>query len=456
MKSFATSNRRMVRALRRGFTLIEIMVALTIGLVFLAVLVSFIAISMRMVYKNVSLQDATTSTRMVQEYLSREISQAVSVPDFYTESVAGSNKFAEIRYRVLVGPTGKVVADTLRSSNTIVLACPGDLAPKAGDFLMITTPNVGADGARIIQVDDPRTPGLAGNVTVTLSDTINALTLAAAVHSDLEKDTNLAFQRERCFRVNPPDAGSPVCTMEWLETTRSYTPASGGTPATAFDPPGLVICTKVDANNRYLFSREPAVKTATEEPGLIWEMNYLSGESNSLVGNVVGGMKGAYMASHTEGMIMPKSNNPLGTGGIIVTKKSTSTTSTTSTTTTSISTTTTSTTSTTTTKTTSTSTTKTTSTSTTKTTTTKTTSTSTTSKSTTSIPTTSTTKTTTTSTTSKSTTSIPTTSTTKTTTTKTTSTTTSKTTSTSTTSTVSTTTSTTTSTTKPTTSIVDG
>jgi len=441
------------QSLRRAFTLVEVLVAASISLVFLALLFGIVALSLRVVYKNVSLQDATTSTRLVQEYLSREVSQAVRVPDFVNESGTGSNNYSEIRYRVLIGPTAKVVADTLKSSTTVVLACPGDLYPKAGDFLMVSTPDFGANGGRIVQVDDPRTGGMAGNVTVTLTASIASLTTSTALQSDIKANSAVSIQRERAFRVNPPDSGASVCTLEWLETTLSYTPASGSDPATSFAPSGMPLCTKVDAANRFLFSREPAVSTATEEPALIWHMNYLSDQSSKLLGvfsstmgSLVGGSSETYMASHSEGLIMPKSFNPLGTGGInfkLDSTSSTTSTSTTSTTSTSISTTTTSTTSTTKTTTTKTTTTKTTSTKTTSTTSISTTSTSTTSKSTTS--------TTSTSTTSKSTTSTSTTSTTKTTTTKTTST--------STTSSVSTTTTSTTS--KPTTTtttsiIIDG
>ncbi|OYV03676.1 MAG: hypothetical protein CFE26_20895, partial [Verrucomicrobiales bacterium VVV1] len=70
--------RRPRSALRRAFTLVEVLIGLTIGLAVLGVVASTIVMMLRMVHKNQQIDSATTTTRLVQEHLNREMSIAIS------------------------------------------------------------------------------------------------------------------------------------------------------------------------------------------------------------------------------------------------------------------------------------------------------------------------------------------------------------------------------------------
>lgn len=418
------------RSAAAGFTLVETLIGLTVGMLVLAAIASILVMSARLAYKNKEIDSAAGSTRLVQEHINSELSIAISQikpyvirPEFSDPSTTTPTRYATMAYRVAVGSFASVAANADKTSSTILLDCPADMKPEAGDYLMLDTPNLGT-GIQIDAVEDNRLEGSSGTVTLTLSKALADGTIGTA--EDAVAGKLATIQRQRKYVVPAAASGSAVTELDWY--------------ANAATDSHIVLSKNVDANARFMFAQVPEDTSATDlapESSVSWQFSYVS--ENSSVG-LPGGHPDYYQTNYAEGLIMPKSGNPLNSSSIVgsgsttstTTSTTTSSTTTSSTTTSSTTSTTTSTTSSTTTSTTSTSTKSTTSTTTSKTTTSKTTSTSTTSKSTTSTTSTSTTSK---STTSKSTTSTTSKSTTSTTSSKTTSTSTSATTSKSTTST---------------------
>ncbi len=410
-------------SLNRAFTLVEVMVGMSIGLLIMGAVCMIIVMSARTITKITMLDDATTNTRKLQEHINKELSAAVSqttpiriVPTY--SDIGTSGRAGCITYRTQIGSFATVPATTLASSSDITLACPSDVNVEVGDYVMIDSPNLGS-GAVVASVSDSRSPGTAGNVSVTLTTSISAATITSN-KSDVAANTLATIQRPRKYATFVRTDNSALSELRYYESTA--------------DTSYVVLSNNIDSATRFLFVQTPADPSGgfATEPAINWQITYLNADTATYL---PGSVPTYYKTNYSEGVIMPKSGNPLSTNsyaGITTSKSTTSTTtsSTTSSSTTS-STTSKSTTSSTTSKSTTSSTTSTSTTSTTSSSTTSKSTTSTTSSSTTS---TSTTKSTTTSTTSKSTTS-----------TTSTSTTTSSTTSTSTTTSKSTTTSSTTS-----------
>jgi type II secretory pathway pseudopilin PulG len=393
-----------------GFTLVETMVGMTVGVLVLAAIASILVMAARFAYRNKEIDGAVANTRLVQEHINGELSIAISQtkpvvirPEFSDASSTTPKRYAQMSYRVPVGSfpsvSTAIQADDLSATSSIDLSCSADTTPWAGDYLMMDAPNLGT-GVVIETVDDPA-PGTERIVKLTLAATLGNSTTDTSP-ADIEVGTLATIQRKRRYLTVAPADGSAVTELRWYSTVSNdhY----------------LVLSRNVAAATRYLFAQIPEDTSATEpaaEPSVSWSFSYLSGES---VVGLPGGKPDFYQTAYAEGLIMPKSGDPLNAASIAGGGSTTSTTTSTSSTTTSTSSTTSSSSTTTSTTTTKTTTSKTTSTSTTsksttsttstsKTTTSKTTSTSTSSKSTTSTSKTTTSKTTTTSTSSKSTTS---------------------------------------------------
>ena len=105
-------------ARRGGFTLVEILVSLTVVCFVLASIAVVAVTAARVMRKNVLASDAVTATRLFQEHLNREISTAVSDPGgdvaqqaqvSYTPQYRGGDggtpeRFSRLTYRVVMGP----------------------------------------------------------------------------------------------------------------------------------------------------------------------------------------------------------------------------------------------------------------------------------------------------------------------------------------------------------------
>ncbi len=387
----------------RAFTLVEVMIGMSIGLLVMGAVCMIIVMSARTVTKITMLDDATSNTRKLQEHINKELSAAVSqtepiriVPTYSDLNSAG--RAGCITYRTQIGSFASVPAITYASSSDITLACPSDVNVKVGDYLMIDDPNLGS-GAVVLHVSDTRSAGTSGNVTITLATTIGGATTVAN-KTNVAANTLATIQRPRKYAtVVRPD--NPA-----LSDLRYYDSVADPTAA----PPFIVLSRNIDSSTRYLFVQSPADPSGggyATEPAINWQITYLNADTATYL---PGSVPSYYKTNYSEGIIMPKSGNPLSTNSYAGITTSKSTTSTTTSSTTSSTTSKSTTISTTSKSTTSTSTTSKSTTSSTTTSTTSKSTTSTTSKSTTSSTTTSTTSKSTTSTTSKSTTSTSTTS----------------------------------------------
>ncbi len=312
-----------------AFTLVEVLIAATVGTLVLAAVGSMLVVAARLTHKNQQIGDAAATTRLVQEHVNRELSLAISQtsPVQIRPAFTGPNgstspiRYATMSYRVPIGTFATVLADTAATGNTVAINCPADLIPQAGDYFLMDSPNLGS-GIRITAVSPENS---SGNVTVTLASTLAAGTVDDPVGALAGKLVRL--QRERKYEtVAPSPSTSPVTELRWFENSA----------ASAY----VVLSRNVDAAGRYLFAQIPEDgATAALEPSVSWQFSYLSPHSGY---TLPGGSPSYYQTNYAEGLIMPKSGNPLAASSILGGGSTTSTTTTTSTTSTTTSTSTTS------------------------------------------------------------------------------------------------------------------
>ena len=295
---------------KKGFTLVEILVASSIGLAVLGAVAATFVLTARLIFKNQQISDAVSNSRLVQEHLKSEFSVAISQttptnirPTFSDDSTGLSpTRHGCVTYRVAVGSFATVNANTACTSNTITIACPADVVPQIGDYLLMDTPNLGT-GIRITDA-----PGTAGTITVTLASTLYAGSSSADQAKNVGATANslVVIHRERKYLTVPPtDPTNPVTQLLWYSTT-----APGGcTP--------LVLSNNVDASARYLFAQvpeDPSPTVPATESALSWQFSYVnSSTSTPLVG---GNNSSFYQTNYMEGMIIPKSGNPLNTASL--------------------------------------------------------------------------------------------------------------------------------------------
>ncbi len=299
--------------------------ATAVGTIVLAAVASIIVMSVRIVYKNQEIDASATNTRLVQEHINGEMSIAISQtspvsirPAYSLPSTTTPTRYARVAYKVQIGSFATVSADTAKTASAITISCPSDIVPKMNDYVLMDTPNLGA-GIRVTAVS-----GSAGTYTLTLETTLLAGTIDndAAV-TDVAANSLVRIQRQRAYEtIAPSPSTNPVTELHWYETW--YEP-------TAADTPYVVLSKNVDASSRYMFAQipeEPATPDPSIEPAVSWQFSYVS------VGNgavLPGSTSTYYQTNYAEGMIMPKSGNPLNTSSILGGGSTTTTTTSTTT-----------------------------------------------------------------------------------------------------------------------------
>ena len=289
----------------RGFTLVEILVGMSIGLAVMGAIAAIFVVSARLIFKNQQIDEAITNTRFVQEHLNNEMSVAISQitpvpirPHFTNPSGTTPVRYACVTYRVPIGSFATVATTATSGSTTLSIVCPSDVVPQTGDYLLMDEPDLG-DG---ILIDNA--PGTSGTFTVTLQTTLAAksLTSDSAVAGKLVR-----IQRERKYETVAPDtiglpSSSEVTELHWFPSTANadYT----------------VLSRNVDTANRYLFAQVPEdTAVLAPEPAFSWQFSYLAKSSSN---RVAGGDNTAYyQTSYAAGLIMPRSGNPLSTSSLL-------------------------------------------------------------------------------------------------------------------------------------------
>ena len=199
--SSAKSSRR-----KRGFTLVEVLIASIIGIVVLAAVMTLVLVAAQLYYKNQMVADAANDSRAVQEHINSHLSRAInqfkdaehSASTLPTFGDPGSNemdpshtqRYGMLKYRMSLGSPATVVGDTSQTAtDTITLLCPPDvLPPQSGDYLLLNVEPLGhmdngtmVGGAPIVSVNDTRTvnanlnPIASGNVILKLQGPIRQL-----------------------------------------------------------------------------------------------------------------------------------------------------------------------------------------------------------------------------------------------------------------------------------------
>ncbi len=298
----------------RAFTLVEMIVSMTIGLMVMAAVASILVMSLKMVNKNQEIDAAVGNTRSVQEHLNSELAKAISQntpyvnrPSFSNPNAATPPRYATMVYRVPIGSYGTLQSDAPTTSNQLSVSCPADVTPQVGDYVMMDTPNLdgpspAAPGIRITAVSG------TGSVSITLASTL------AAGTDDISTTTAktgalVRIQREREYEVvAPPPSGALTTELHWYESTID---------ATATPPKYVVLSTHVDANNPYLFAQIPLDADSTHpapEPSVSWQFTYVSTGTGAIS---QGGSANYYQSNYAEGLILPKSGNPLSASSIL-------------------------------------------------------------------------------------------------------------------------------------------
>jgi hypothetical protein len=307
----------------RGFTLAEIIVGMAIGVALMAAVAGLFVVTSRLVYKNQQIDAGITTTRQVQERLYSELAIAINQinpvvirPRFTESSGTIPARYAVLTYRVPIGSYSKVAIAAPSTSRTLTVTFPADVKPKAGDYLLMDEPNLGA-GILIESVSNP-----TGTITVTLATTLNESSLAADKLRNIgaAKDKFVRIHRERKFATVAPETvpglieTSPVTELHWYEST-------------ANTQPSLILSKNVNTSARYLFAQVPedSPLVLAPEPAISWQFNYKTADTQTA--RMIGGNNANfYQTSAAEGLIMPKMGDPLNTESPIAPPPSTSTT----------------------------------------------------------------------------------------------------------------------------------
>jgi prepilin-type N-terminal cleavage/methylation domain-containing protein len=295
--------RKQALKLARGFTLVEILVAMSIGVALLGAVAVLFVTTARLIYKNQQIDAASTNTRLVQEHIYRELSSAISqknptpIGPTPIGTLSATNLYEGFTYRVPIGSYATVAANAQSTATSLTITCPADVIPKTGDFLLMDEPDLG----RGIQITGA--PGTSGLITVTLATSLNAASQGKFQTNNVGAVTGklVRIQRERKYTTVDPatlgNASSPVTELQWYETTANTTP-------------DLILSKNVDASARYLFY----IDTAAAEPALSWQFNYRTADSNT--GRLAGVSNAdTYQINKAVGLIMPKSGDPLNSAG---------------------------------------------------------------------------------------------------------------------------------------------
>jgi len=284
---------------RPGFTLVELLVAMAVGLLVLAAVASVLVTSLRMVNKNQQIDGAIGATRLVQEHINGEMAVAISMKSPLIRPLPSSpspttpTRYAVLTYRVPIGSYGTLQSDTPNTNNTLTVVCPSDVTPKVGDFCLMDSPNLDS-GIQITGVSG------SGTLTLSLASTIAAGTdISDTSGSTVKAGSLVRIQRQRQYATVPPNPSTnPVTELHWYEST--------------VDSTYTVLSTNVDSNARYLFAVVPVdpnyPTVVAPEQSVSWQFSYLATGANTYS---QGGKTSYYQANYAEGLIMPKSGDPL-------------------------------------------------------------------------------------------------------------------------------------------------
>jgi len=302
---------------RPGFTLVEVLVALALSLLVVGAVLALTLVALSLYRKNRLIADSAAATRMVQEYINKELSMAVSqnkpipiYPTYSDPAPSGPARFGTLIYRVPRGAPA-TVADTAvpQGVSQIDLFWPlTQEAPSPHDIflldaLVLQDPVTHAPGIPIASATRGTDPGGHPIITVVfgMDSTGTQATIASFNNGVTSADTNQVqqnsvalIQRERRFETNHPAAGSgtpPARDELWWYENPQAAP--------------VVITHNVDAQNRYLFA--PIPNAAADEQGVGWQFTFLTEENT----NYLPGSKPYFQSNFAEGLVMPKSGNPL-------------------------------------------------------------------------------------------------------------------------------------------------
>ena len=330
----------------RGFTLAEVLIALTVAVLVVSAVCSLLVTTGTVFQKNRMLANAADATRLVEQTINREMSIAVSqgarvgdppnyvIRPIFSDSNAAGTRYGTITYRVSVGAPAQVITLAHQSDHAVTIRWPaGSELPQAGDYFVLDALSLGstdAAGNFIAGIPIDSVTG-TGDITVTMyqNRSISTYNLTPSNTNDLSVGTVVLIQREsRMETTGHPVASDPNrYELWWYRTT--YSP-------TADPPTHQPVSQYVDASNRWLFASLPQDQSLAEL-GISWQFNYRPDQSDITRFLAATGNRQFYQTNYAEGVVMPKSGNPLnstnGTGTTYTNALSTTTLASSSTTT---------------------------------------------------------------------------------------------------------------------------
>jgi prepilin-type N-terminal cleavage/methylation domain-containing protein len=208
----------------KGFTLLELMVSLTLSLLLTAAvlptLVSGLVLGMKTVVSNRN----GNNIRLSVEDMASRISSAVRAPRLDPVTATSSSR---VVYTTAVGLPGQADAATLRISDTLKVAVNGTCHPAAGDRVQIAGLDLG-EGLQVISVADPRTatgkPSLRDNATVTLKFSTSIKDGTTGTASDIIASQAVSVFRDSAYAVTTASDGKNQ--LVWFEQASSSTPTA--------------------------------------------------------------------------------------------------------------------------------------------------------------------------------------------------------------------------------------
>ena len=153
---FRTVNFRASKITQKGFTLVEVMVAMTLALLLISSLFPTLIAGMLLTRKSCVTNSLTNDIRHAYDHIAKNINIANGTPTL-TNYNSDNTAAARACYFTTVGLPGTAVNNILPDDTSISVTIDGTCHPKIGDLVQITGLSLG-DGLTVTALQDNRSP----------------------------------------------------------------------------------------------------------------------------------------------------------------------------------------------------------------------------------------------------------------------------------------------------------
>ena len=271
---------------QKGFTLIEVLVAMTLASLLISALFPTLVAGMLLTRKSCATNVLTNDIRHAYEHIAKNINTANATPSL-TDYNLDNTGAARANYFMTVGLPGIAANNILPDDSSITVTLDGTCHPKIGDLVQITGLGLG-DGLAVTALQDNRS---ATNFSDYTSSTNVTLKFANSIRSSfpdvatkISAGSSVTIIRKSAYAVITTEGENRLVWYEHADDTTTPQLVAHGISDSSLKPFSIV-------NDRL------AINLTTED-------------SHSPTGFSMGANKLAYSRAGLKGELMFKSGNP--------------------------------------------------------------------------------------------------------------------------------------------------